>query len=306
MYVQKLYLFKNYIRISVSNFTSQHLSFPRKTIPYFVSFIICKLIDFLLGNQKTIKCIDGIKFELDTRDLIDFRLFYFGNNEKHIVNYLKNEIGEKEAVLWDIGINIGSIALPLMQACSNLKICGFEPSPHVFERLSRNVNLNPTSRLKIYQKAISKQVGVVDFFVSPIIGNSGLGSLGSIDDYRYNKVSVECLTGDKLIEIEALDPPTFIKIDVEGFEYEVLIGLKNFLSHRNNVKIIYEHEPYRLSSRERIDLMILDFLRNLGFEIYRLSSRHAFYSISSNSLEKLQMSMLKDKCDLVAVRYSTD
>src|SRR5688572_11267990 len=51
--------------------------------------------------------VAGVRFSLDTRDLIDFRVLYLGLHQSHIVEHLAKRIDGRDAVLWDIGANVG-------------------------------------------------------------------------------------------------------------------------------------------------------------------------------------------------------
>ena len=296
--------FQDRLRLKISLITEQYLKFPRKTIPYLLSFIFCKVLDLLLGaSKKSItKCIRGITYQLDTQDLIDFRLFYFGCNENHLVNYLQNQIKENYAVLWDIGVNVGSVSLPLIAACPNLAIDAFEASPPVFERLKTNVDINGLTRIKLHKIALGNECKTVDFFVSLTERNSGVGSLASTSNSASIPVRVDCYTGDRIIENKIAVEPSFIKIDVEGFEYEVLSGMISLLKTTANLQIVFEHEPYRLKERGMAPDKIVNILMDFGYEIYLISHKDAFYSISQHSLKRFESSMLKHKCDFVAIR----
>ncbi len=296
--------FQDSLRLKISLITEQYLKFPRKTIPYILSFIFCKVLDLLLGTSKKslTKCIRGIRYQLDTRDLIDFRLFYFGCNENHLVNYLQNQIKENHAVLWDIGVNIGSVSLPLIAACPNLVIHAFEASPPVFERLKTNVDMNRFTRINLHKIALGNECKTVEFFVSSTVGNSGVGSLASTSNSASIPVPVDCYTGDHIIENKIAVQPSFIKIDVEGFEYEVLSGMISLLKTTNNLQIVFEHEPYRLKERGMAPDKIVKLLMDFGYEIYLISHKDAFYGISQHSLKEFDYSMLKQKCDFVAIR----
>ncbi|NEO83070.1 MAG: FkbM family methyltransferase [Spirulina sp. SIO3F2] len=296
--------FQDRLRLKISLITEQHLKFPRKTIPYLLSFIFCKVLDVLLGTRKksATKRIRGITYQLDTQDLIDFRLFYFGCNENHLINYLQNQIKENHTVLWDIGVNIGSVSLPLIAACPNLQIHAFEASPPVFERLKINVDLNGLTRIKLHKIALGNECRVVDFFVSSMVRNSGVGSLASTSNSTNVPVQVDCYTGDHIIEKKIAIEPSLIKIDVEGFEYEVLAGMRSLLKTAANLKIVFEHEPYRLKERGMRPDKIVNMLMDYGYEMYLISHQDAFYNISQNSLKKFELSMLKHKCDFVAIR----
>ena len=75
--------------------------------------------------------------------------------------------------------------------------------------------------------------------------------------------------------------PELIKIDVEGFETEVLRGLKKTLASHHPA-IIYEHALYRLSERGLKRDEVADFLTTLGYKISRLTDDEPIKPSDSN------------------------
>jgi len=246
---------------------------------------------FLRDNQQVIKSRQGVNYQLDTRDLIDFRLFYFGENESHIVKYLTNLIGSQKICLWDIGANVGSVCFPLITACPNLNIYAFEPSPPVFDRLKKNLNLNNLTRIHLNNFALNNYCGTVDFYPSSVLHNSGIGSLNKTDNGSQIPVKVDSYTGDYLIENNLIPQPSVIKIDVEGFEYEVFQGLESYFTKSDHISIIFEHEPYRFNQRKMASDQVIKLLESYGFKIYKLSQ---------NKLSEFNPKHLKTKADFIA------
>jgi FkbM family methyltransferase len=286
---------KQLIRISLSEFSRFSPNFVGKQ-----RFL--RYVDPLLKvpNELTKKTVDSVNYELNTTDVIDFRLFYLGITEKSVLNYLKKSIVNqtkaiKEVIMLDIGANIGSVSLPLITTHPNLKIYAFEPSPAVFSRLTQNVNLNPdvSDRIVLNNIALSNVSGSVDFFVSNNENNSGVGSLGKMHNTLDNGVTVESKKGDDLIDQKIIPEPDLIKIDVEGFEAEVLEGLTNFLKRSRGIKIIFENEPYRVDEREKPGDLVINFLYSLGFSLYLLQD--------DGSVQEYNEKMLDTHCDFVAL-----
>jgi FkbM family methyltransferase len=229
---------------------------------------LLQTLDGLLNPKRkvVVREINGVTYELQTEDLIDFRLYYFGRNEANVFTYLQNAIASKNVVLWDVGANVGSVSLPLLQACPNLFIYAFEPSPKNVVRLRRNIELNPhlSERITVVPQALSDCSGDIQFFPSAEPRNSGAGSLCKTHETTAEPVTVSAVTGDELIKEGAVRSPHFVKIDVEGFEYEVLAGLKNRLS-REDLTIVFEHSLPRLRQRLADENRIFDFLSDHGF-----------------------------------------
>lgn len=155
-------------------------------------------------------------------------------------NFLKCSLKEKEQLkfysqffsrndlVFDVGANTGSRTKLFLNLGANV-IC-FEPQPNLFEHLS--------SFLKQNKKCFIKNLGLGDCRGSQILNISDAHVLSSMSERwinatkdsgrfaQYNwdtKINVDISTLD--IEIARHGVPTYVKIDVEGYELEVLKGL---------------------------------------------------------------------------------
>ena len=155
-------------------------------------------------------------------------------------NFLKCSLKEKEQLkfysqffskndlVFDVGANTGSRTKLFLNLGANV-IC-FEPQPKLFEHLS--------SFLKQNKKCFIKNLGLGDCRGSQILDISDAHVLSSMSERwinatknsgrfaQYNwdtKINVDTSTLD--IEIARHGVPTYVKIDVEGYELEVLKGL---------------------------------------------------------------------------------
>jgi FkbM family methyltransferase len=282
------------LRLFLANISSNSIYFKGKTR-------LVRSLDNLLrkSSQSTHKTISSVNYVLDTRDLIDFRLFYFGVTETGVINYLREYIGDRDVVFWDIGANVGSVSLPLLNMCPQLTINAFEPSPPVFERLTNNLALNPSisDRINLLNIALSNFSGSVEFFSSAEPHNSGVGSLGKMHNTVNKAVEVSCYTGDDFIINDKLQQPSIIKIDVEGFEYEVIEGLVSLLKNSPAIQIIFEHEPYRIDERGLKRDSVVQLLKQLDFELYCVPEDSC-----NLKLIKFEEKMLSTHCDLLAMK----
>lgn len=123
-------------------------------------------------------------------------------------------------VVWDIGANVGFYTTQFSNLVGGTgKVVAFEPSPANFARLRAacstlpNVDLQPC--------ALGNASGQLRFQQ----GDDALGATSRIVDDDRTADVVDVRVGDDLISDGALPQPTIIKIDVEGFEVEVLEGL---------------------------------------------------------------------------------
>ena len=190
--------------------------------------IFSKFYVFLFGSKK-MQLINEVIFSLalDAKGYKNYGNFS-KTGEKFFINLIKNEIN----LAIDIGANIGSYTKLLLSE-SNAKVISFEPLPEAFKELETLKN-EFKNRLTTHNLALGNDNKMQDLFYensksekASLIEN--LEELSFIKDKNKNKTSIKvCKLDDfeKELGKEIID---FIKIDTEGYEYEVLLGAKNIL-----------------------------------------------------------------------------
>jgi FkbM family methyltransferase len=174
---------------------------------------------------------------------------------------------------WDIGANIGAVSLPLLDKFRTLNAVLFEPSAEVAGRLIRNLGNNPnlSGRAVVMNVALSNSAGMTRFFVSGEPANSGVGGLATSANRSVLPVWVQSFPGDQLVDDGICVAPQLIKIDVEGFEIEVLRGLERTL-RTLRPPVVFEHSVYRFKERQRPLDEVVSYLKSLGYAIHALDS----------------------------------
>lgn len=126
-------------------------------------------------------------------------------------------------VVWDVGANVGLYTTRFADAVGpSGTVVAFEPSPAAIAGLK--AACAGRDNVEIVNAALSDQAGTFDFFVSqegPSV-TDGFSPTSSQDA----KVSVQALRGD---DRARMTPPSIIKVDVEGFELEVIRGMPDIL-----------------------------------------------------------------------------
>lgn len=227
----------------------------------------------LMGSSIKIKR-QGIIWSLYGHDLNEFSIAARKNHSPVLSSAIREILDkEKISVMWDIGANIGAISLPLLFAYPKLNIVMFEPSPEVAGRLVANFGNNPSlnQRGQIFNLALSNVDGLSEFYVSSEFENSGLAGLGGSLNRSIYPVKLQSYQGDTLIKAGKVQPPQLIKIDVEGFEYEVFSGLENTLRKYKPI-IIFEHALYRIAERNHDKGLVIDLLQSFGYKVYRIEN----------------------------------
>jgi FkbM family methyltransferase len=126
---------------------------------------------------------------------------------------------------FDVGANVGNRIVPLLEI--GAKIVAVEPQESCYKILK----LKFGNKIEIVTKGLGKTEGIENFHISNASTISSFSDewINSVKNDRFKEynwekvVQVEMTTLDKLIEQYGL--PKFIKIDVEGYELDVLKGL---------------------------------------------------------------------------------
>ncbi len=212
----------------------------------------------------------GVRWQLDTTELIQFGIFYHGGYGVAVADALARLAAERGAgrplVLWDVGANIGAVTLPLLARLPHLRVEAFEPSPRVLAQLRRQVALNPAlaARLRIHPLALSDADAPLSFYESGSATNQGIGSLVPMHNTSETGLPVEGASGDALIARGEALPPDLLKVDVEGWELHVLRGLARTLTARHPA-VVMEYEAYRHAPAGRSLADFEAFFQSCGY-----------------------------------------
>jgi len=164
----------------------------------------------------------------------------------------------------DIGANVGSYTILASKVCGSRSIA-FEPDPLSASSLRRNIALNTIEHLvKVEEFALGARSGEVAFTV----GCDTMNRVASAEDQNSQLVKIK-----RLDDIPEVNSAVYAKLDVEGFEDEVIMGGINLLSSPNLIAIQCESHGETATA----------VLNDNGFEEF-------FYDPFSRSLSKQPLS----------------
>jgi FkbM family methyltransferase len=140
----------------------------------------------------------------------------------------------------DVGSHIGYYSLLALQHVGDRgHVFAFEPSPQTFGVLLTNTILNGGGRFRALNCALGDHVGLAPLFIDH--KDEGMSSLATPSKAKIgNVVSVFVFTIDKLYEQFQWANVRTIKIDVEGFEPNVIRGADAFLRKHLPENIVFE------------------------------------------------------------------
>jgi FkbM family methyltransferase len=150
-----------------------------------------------------------------------------------------------EAVIFDVGANIGYVSLLLAKAVGeNGRVFAFEALPSNVEQLRRNVTRNEMEkRVTIVDHAVTQFSGPVRFLVHASGGmGKAAGSAGRDDQYQ-SEVNVPGISLDEFVYGLGNPPPQVIKMDIEGGEVMALLGMRRILAEGRPLMLMELHGP---------------------------------------------------------------
>jgi len=141
----------------------------------------------------------------------------------------KLHLAPKNTAVFDVGANIGLSTLAMAIARPALQIYSFEPSPANVDFLRANVAEFPN--VKVIAAAVSNRPGTLKFHASAFAAGSHVVGENHISP-NTPTVDVPAISLDDFVAEHHVSP-SFIKIDVEGHEPEVLAGARTLFSTAN-------------------------------------------------------------------------
>lgn len=206
---------------------------------------------------------NNINLELDISEYVDHFLYY-GLKENSFENL--NSYIKKGDVIFDVGANNGHTSLVFSQQIGNDgKIYSFEPDNINYKRAEKNIQLNNVKNIQLLKYGIGSKSEKLKLFN---IDESNLGMNRIMkDDSKYSYQEIDVISLDNFISSNNINKLNIIKIDVEGFEKEVLLGAENTI--RQFKPIIYiEVNNNFLKEHQTSASEIYNFFKSISYTLY--------------------------------------
>lgn len=149
--------------------------------------------------------------------------------------------------VWDLGSHYGLYAVGLGRRVGPTgSVAAFEPNPLSHERLCLHVRRNRLSHVKVFRSAVSDTEGQSRFFLYE--GMETTSSHLAYESETWNEsiptLQVPTVRLDDLVACGEINPPDFVKVDVEGHAHKALAGAAATLARSRPVLMVGFHsEP---------------------------------------------------------------
>ncbi|MBI4945991.1 MAG: FkbM family methyltransferase [Bacteroidetes bacterium] len=245
------------------------LAFPILKMFYSPQVPISRKLRFI--GKFPLKTSDGKRFYLfNNAFLLETNIFWLGIDEYSWEKMTRNiwmELCKSSDIIFDIGANSGIFSVLAKTYNPKSKVFSFEPQPNIFYVLKKNNNVNGFD-IHCENIALADREGSMPFYNSGEAAftteNTTAGSLNKEwRTERQNSIMVAVKELKRYVEENQIKNIDLIKIDVETFEYEVLLGYGKYLQ---------EHKPALI-------LEIQDRIIGKNIESLLQPSAYTFYNI---------------------------
>ena len=202
-----------------------------------------------------------------------YRAQTFLSKEPETIKWIENF--NDGSVFWDIGANIGIYSCFAAKE-KKAKTFSFEPSVFNLEILAKNIfSNNLSNEIVIVPLSLTSNFKISDFNMSKVEYGGSRSTFSEKYDEDGNpfspvfKYKTLGISGNDLIKKFNLEKPDYIKIDVDGIEYLILIGLSeilnntksillevtdNFKVKKDDIKIFFENNGFIMENKKNFDL----------------------------------------------------
>ncbi|MCP4393078.1 MAG: FkbM family methyltransferase [Alphaproteobacteria bacterium] len=176
----------------------------------------------------------------------------YGDDVSGEIEFLNMAFQDVESPLvLDVGANVGEYAQTVLNVCPSAKIFAFEPQPKSYEGLSKRAEVlnfnavnagcgNENKKMMLYDLADAEGSELASLFEGVITEN-----------HKRESVSreVDIIRLEDFLDGIGANGVYFVKIDTEGYEYEVLLGLGKYLTEKRIAIIQFEFNEMNVYSR---------------------------------------------------------
>ena len=221
-------------------------------------------------SQKWYDVGNDVKMYLDITNPYSWDLIDGNEHEDNIKKIFLDNIHEGDTVI-DVGANIGEFSLIGSKKIGPKgKMISIDPLNEVTNWLKKNFILNNFSNYEILEKAVGNKPGTMKLYKKSDISEMGILDPDIVENKLVSNTEITVDTIDNIVTSKNIESVAMLKIDVEGFEYEVLCGCKNSFKERKIKKIICEIHSSYLKKKNLNDNMIYSLLEDNGFFIKKL------------------------------------
>lgn len=172
-----------------------------------------------------------------------FAVYFTNFRDPNIQSFLNKKIA-KGSIFVDAGANIGTYTVRASQVVGEMgKVIAIEAHPFTYDYLLRNIRLNNLKNVIPVNIALGSEHGTTEIvFNQTNAGETHIATSGE------KSITIPMQSLDEILSRLNISKVDYLKIDVEGFEFPLLLGAKNIIKNNQNIIIqteLDENHPNR-------------------------------------------------------------
>lgn len=213
-------------------------------------------------------------------DHIESQIYLDGIWAGSMINLIYQFLNGPNAVMVDVGANIGAVTVPLARVYPDVRFYCFEPHPSVFQRLTENVSINKLQNVTLVNAAVSNLPDrTIKFYAQTEVLNRGLSStklnrdITKFDEIEVSQIGIDEYLGD--LEAGTL----VIKIDTQGNEVAVLESASRIIERLRPIVFFEYEDEYFESDLEKTEskTFIREFFSGMNYELFSITPGVDFF-----------------------------
>ena len=234
-----------------------------KPTSHFISKLCPNNYQYKLGTIRNFNH-NGIELEVDIHDYVGHFLYFGFKDTSHEALY--SLINENDNII-DVGTNIGSTILQFTNLSGEeSRIIGFEPDPVNFKNCQKNISLNKFKNIQVFSEGLGNEKGSFQLIVDEP-SNRGMNRVSIENQPGKSSAMINIETLDSIINREKINRINIVKIDVEGFEMNVLKGAVKLVESQSPIFFI-EIDDNNLKKAGSSSLELITFLIQMKYHIF--------------------------------------
>lgn len=223
---------------------------------------------FALGGDRiAFTACGGHKFESPRHNYSSFVTAIFGQRDLNIVRFWRRYL-RPGSIFFDVGANIGLYTVPASQQVGPQgRVIGFEAHPSIYQYLRRNVARNCDGNVAVENLAVGAESGEIKIaFHTSNPGETHVATAAEAGE------PVPVVALDEYCAQHGIPRIDYMKMDVEGYETNVLRGATRIIEASESILIQTEYEPRHLQRYGR-PMELPEMLLGWGFRPHRIDWR---------------------------------
>jgi FkbM family methyltransferase len=225
---------------------------------------VASLVKKMIGIQRRVITTPNGRFNVDPYSHFGYHLSLTGDYEPDMRAKLESLLKPGDTFV-DLGANEGYFSVVASKLVGlGGRVLAIEPQQRLKAIIQMNADLNLCGNISLATEVISDQVGDVMLNLASDM-NTGSSGVYRAARYKVPQQAAKSSTLAKLFQDKNIRHVNLMKVDIEGFEYEAILGSPELFKNKRVTSIALELHPEILKNRGKSAGDILEMLRENGY-----------------------------------------